>query len=57
MYSREEIKRLKAENPNMTHKAAFSAAAKNVSNFQIKNVKITQYVDGKIYSTKGKYCK
>lgn len=29
--SREEIRRLKAKHPNMTHKEAFSAAAKNVS--------------------------
>lgn len=29
--SREEIRRLKAENPKMTHKEAFSTAAKNVS--------------------------
>ena len=29
--SREEIRRLKAKYPNMTHKEAFSAAAKNVS--------------------------
>lgn len=31
MNSREEIRRLKAENPKMTHKEAFSTAAKNVS--------------------------
>lgn len=31
--SREEIRRLKAIYPNMTHKEAFSAAAKNVSSF------------------------
>ena len=31
MTSREEIRRLKAENPKMTHKEAFSTAAKNVS--------------------------
>lgn len=32
MHIREEIRRLKAENPNITHKKAFSTAAKNVSN-------------------------
>ena len=31
MFDREEIKRLKAMNPNMSHKDAFSTAAKNVS--------------------------
>ncbi|THF98889.1 hypothetical protein TEA_022096 [Camellia sinensis var. sinensis] len=30
-FIKEEIRRLKAEYPNMTHKEAFSAAAKNVS--------------------------
>lgn len=29
-FYREEIQRLKAENPSMTHKEAFSTAAKNV---------------------------
>lgn len=33
IFSREEIRRLKTENPNMTHKEAFSTAAKNVSSF------------------------
>ncbi|PON44847.1 YABBY protein [Parasponia andersonii] len=32
-FIREEIKRLKAENPNMAHKEAFSAAAKNWAHF------------------------
>ncbi|KAL5540079.1 hypothetical protein UlMin_043150 [Ulmus minor] len=31
--SREEIRRLKAENPNMAHKEAFSTAAKNWAHF------------------------
>lgn len=31
MHGREEIKRLKAQNPNLPHKEAFSTAAKNVS--------------------------
>lgn len=30
-HDREEIRRLKTENPNMAHKEAFSTAAKNVS--------------------------
>lgn len=40
---REEIKRLKIEHPNMPHKQAFSAAAKNVSLHLIKcgNCKIS----------------
>jgi len=29
-WSREEIRRLKAQNPSMAHKEAFSLAAKNV---------------------------
>ncbi|KAG5031219.1 hypothetical protein AAZX31_06G092400 [Glycine max] len=32
-FIKEEIKRLKAENPEMTHKEAFSTAAKNWANF------------------------
>ncbi|XP_062110348.1 axial regulator YABBY 4 [Humulus lupulus] len=32
-FIREEIKRLKAENPNMAHKEAFSAASKNWAHF------------------------
>ncbi|KAG4921351.1 hypothetical protein AAZX31_18G129500 [Glycine max] len=32
-FIKEEIKRLKAENPNMAHKEAFSTAAKNWANF------------------------
>jgi len=32
---REEIQRIKANNPDISHREAFSTAAKNVSNFQI----------------------
>ncbi|XP_030496608.2 axial regulator YABBY 4 [Cannabis sativa] len=39
-FIREEIKRLKAENPNMAHKEAFSAAAKNWAHFPP-----TQYIE------------
>lgn len=30
-FAREEIQRIKANNPDISHKEAFSAAAKNVS--------------------------
>jgi len=32
---REEIRRIKATDPNITHKEAFSAASKNVSSLQL----------------------
>lgn len=32
---REEIQRIKAENPDINHREAFSAAAKNVRNIYI----------------------
>lgn len=37
-----EIKRLKVEHPNMTHKQAFSAAAKNVSFFSFFFLLVTK---------------
>ncbi|GMN41585.1 hypothetical protein TIFTF001_010805 [Ficus carica] len=48
-FIREEIKRLKAENPNMAHKEAFSTAAKNWAQFPP-----TEYKGDEESSTQGK---
>lgn len=37
LYIREEIQRIKANNPDITHREAFSTAAKNVSIIYIIN--------------------
>lgn len=40
MVSREEIHRIKAQNPDISHREAFSAAAKNVSSLKAENIDI-----------------
>lgn len=43
IFCREEIRRLKSQNPNMAHKEAFSQAAKNVGLFAWPGVIIPVY--------------
>lgn len=38
MHGREEIQRIKAANPEIPHREAFSAAAKNVTLFHFFNI-------------------